>query len=479
MRTTHTASSILRRMIRRQRGKVAFGAFFLGMWQLSEALVPVAIGLIVDHAVLTKDLRRLVVGLVAFVVLFVVLSFSYRFGSRALNRAVNFESHALRVEVADHALKNLDPRNLVPGEVMSRSTADADSSTRIFGQIGTGVSAATGFLGAATYLLISDWLVGLLVLVLVPIISGVVALASKGISKRSVTQQEKLAESGAQASDIMMGLRVIKAIGGERWAVKTFEKASQASARAAVDTAVASGKVAGIGELSIAVNLAAVLLLAGWRVTTGELGPGQLIAIVGVAVYLSEPIRLLSNSINASAIAHGAAKRVANFLNLDESQAQYESSETINDGEFLVIVPPASTLPHGDNILATPHAADIFEGTLRSNISMNHEDNVPIDPQVIRASGLTDIIEVDGLDAPVRDTGSNLSGGQRQRVALARALHADAEVLVLMDPTSAVDSVTEVSIAQGIKQLRAGKTTIVVSSSPAFYNLADRVISHV
>ncbi len=64
-------------------------------------------------------------------------------------------------------------------------------------------------------------------------------------------------------------------------------------------------------------------------------------------------------------------------------------------------------------------------------------------------------------------------------MALARALHADAEVLVLMDPTSAVDSVTEVSIAQGIKQLRAGKTTIVVSSSPAFYNLADRVISHV
>lgn len=53
-------------MIRRQRGKVAFGAFFLGMWQLSEALVPIAIGLIVDHAVLTKDLRRLVVGLVAF-----------------------------------------------------------------------------------------------------------------------------------------------------------------------------------------------------------------------------------------------------------------------------------------------------------------------------------------------------------------------------------------------------------------------------
>src|SRR5699024_6515529 len=106
------------------------------------------------------------------------------------------------------------------------------------------------------------------------------------------------------------------------------------------------------------------------------------------------------------------------------------------------------------------------------------EPDAPVDVEVLEASGVAEIIEAlpDGLDSPVRDFGSNLSGGQRQRLALARALHANAEVLVLNDPTSAVDSVTEVSIAQGVYDYRAGKATLVLSTSPAFQHLPDEVI---
>src|SRR5690625_1833934 len=94
------------------------------------------------------------------------------------------------------SLTKLATKDLVPGEVMSRSTADADSITRIFGQIGTGVSALTGFAVSAIFLLFSDWLVGLIVLIIAPVISLIVASTSKGISQRSAKQQATLAAAG-------------------------------------------------------------------------------------------------------------------------------------------------------------------------------------------------------------------------------------------------------------------------------------------
>ncbi|WP_301463264.1 ABC transporter transmembrane domain-containing protein [Corynebacterium casei] len=480
MKATESGGSfILRRTVKRQWKRAVLGALFLGLWQLSEALVPIAIGLVIDHAVLPRDLRLLVISLVSFGALFFVLSGSYRIGSRALNRAVNHESHALRVEVASHALTKMSTKDLVPGEVMSRSTADADSITRIFGQLGTGVSALAGFAGAAIFLLFSDWLVGLIVLIIAPIISGIVAVSSRGISQRSSTQQATLATAGAQVGDTMLGLRVIKAIGGERWASSAYRQASQESAKAAINTAAATGKVAGIGELAVAINLAAVLLMAAWRVSSGQLEPGQLIAIIGIGVYLSEPIRLLSNSINAAAVAHGAANRVAEFLSVEEDKETNPENLDVSGSTFIVANPDCLTLPEQhEGALIVPHAADVFEGTIRSNIAMNHDPAAVVDDSVLAASGATDIVAAlpDGLDAQVRDSGSNLSGGQRQRIALARALHADPDVLVLVDPTSAVDSVTEVNIAQGIRKYRAGKTTMVLSTSPAFRHIADRVI---
>ncbi|MGQ4374957.1 ABC transporter transmembrane domain-containing protein [Streptomyces sp. SAS_267] len=82
----------------------------------------------------------------------------------------------------------------------------------------------------------------------------------------------------------------------------------------------------------------------------------------------------------------------------------------------------------------------------------------------------------DPLDARVTERGRSLSGGQRQRLALARSLITDPEVLVLDEPTSAVDSHTEARIADGVRSLRAGRTTVVFTSSPLLLDHADRVV---
>jgi ABC-type multidrug transport system fused ATPase/permease subunit len=69
-----------------------------------------------------------------------------------------------------------------------------------------------------------------------------------------------------------------------------------------------------------------------------------------------------------------------------------------------------------------------------------------------------------------------LSGGQRQRVALARALAAESDVLVLNDPTTAVDSVTEATVAERLQMAREHRCTIVFTSSPALLEVADHLV---
>jgi ABC-type multidrug transport system fused ATPase/permease subunit len=80
-----------------------------------------------------------------------------------------------------------------------------------------------------------------------------------------------------------------------------------------------------------------------------------------------------------------------------------------------------------------------------------------------------------GLYEPIPERGRSFSGGERQRLSLARALLTDAEVLVLIEPTSAVDSRTEQRIAERLAEARAGRTTVVVSASPLLLQQAARV----
>ena len=122
-----------------------------------------------------------------------------------------------------------------------------------------------------------------------------------------------------------------------------------------------------------------------------------------------------------------------------------------------------------ERFLVAPHDTLLFEGTVQENIS---SDSAVAKRALYTAAG-EDI--PGGLDRAVGEGGRNLSGGQQQRVALARAIAADPAVLVLADPTTAVDSVTEQVIAQRVAHHRGIKPTLVYTASPAWTAMGSRL----
>ncbi|MFF7364316.1 ABC transporter transmembrane domain-containing protein [Streptomyces sp. NPDC008125] len=115
---------------------------------------------------------------------------------------------------------------------------------------------------------------------------------------------------------------------------------------------------------------------------------------------------------------------------------------------------PASGAVRAEDALAAAQCADVLAALAQASVD---------------ADG-------DPMGTHITERGRSLSGGQRQRLALARSLVTDPDVLVLDEPTSAVDSHTESRVGAGIKELRRGRTTVTFSSSPLLLDLADRVV---
>ncbi|WP_228282728.1 ABC transporter transmembrane domain-containing protein [Brevibacterium atlanticum] len=527
-----SGSTLLRRAARRRLSLLIPGAITLSMWQVCEALVPVAIGIVVDRAIIPLSWPMLIVSIIGVGLLFTVLSLGYRFGSRFCNAAREHEAHALRVEITHAALTSANlPADRASGEVLSIASADADTAAMSFQQAGRGIASVLGMLTAAVFLLVADPVTGLVVLIAVPIGLIIVALPGRSVSAKAGAQLEAVARAGRSASDLMHGLRVIKAMGGEPWAIRRYRITSDEAATAGIATGERTGRLAGLGALVMSIVLAAVLIGAGLRLIEGQMSVGALIGILGMTAFLTEPMRALADIVGQFAQSHGAASRIATLLHdIDAADATSATARpdgtdrpapptvTLDDsglsvrnwavgaarsvdfttafgGLTCIVTEQADPAAHllgalgghargtgPDRMIVSPHTVDLFEGTIRSNITMivGTTDH-PVTEDVLTASGTDELLGLvdGGLDHRIQELGGNLSGGQRQRVALARALDADPAVLVLHEPTTAVDAVTEARIAAGVTRLRRGSeatVTLILTSSPAFLAAADTVV---
>ena len=119
----------------------------------------------------------------------------------------------------------------------------------------------------------------------------------------------------------------------------------------------------------------------------------------------------------------------------------------------------------------------LFSGPLREELDPWGRAS---DEQLVGAIAVANAEDVldslpEGLDGHMEERGRSFSGGQRQRLVLARALLAEAEILILVEPTSAVDAHTEARIARRLREARRGRTTVVMTASPLVLDQADRV----
>lgn len=129
-------------------------------------------------------------------------------------------------------------------------------------------------------------------------------------------------------------------------------------------------------------------------------------------------------------------------------------------------------------ILISDTSSQLFAGTLQDAVDPHRKLTRERAEQALRTAAAEDVYDAlpGGWAGELDERGRGLSGGQRQRIVLARALAADPEVLVLVEPTSAVDAHTEVRIAQGVAAHRRGRTTVVTTVSPLWLHHADHVV---
>ncbi|MFE2755987.1 ABC transporter ATP-binding protein [Actinosynnema sp. NPDC059335] len=535
MKTVHQ-TGVLRQAVTGQWRSVTVASVLGAAHQAGEAAVPLLIGVVIDEAVRTGAGGRLLSWIGVLAAVFVALSLSFRFSLRSGEKASHLAAHEVRSALAARVLSadGGATGGRLSGELAGIATGDAQRVGQVNLALPIAFSAVVGLLVGAVALLRVSPVLGLLVLVAAPVLLGLAHVLGKPLERRSDAEQDRAALASGVAADLVAGLRAVKGIGAEATAARRYRATSRSSMAAAVRAARSRAGLDGSMLAMTGVFLAVVALVGGHLAASGAITVGRLVAAVGLAQFLLWPLSVFSWVNGLLAQGRASAARVAEVLAAPPavppgttpvptpvagrveltdvvSGSLRGVSLTAEPGELLGVVArdpadavsllavlarevdpergavtldglPLSTLEGAARrsaLLVAAHDADLFEGTVRDNVAAGGAgtDGARL-REAMAAARVDDVARAlpDGLDTVITERGRSLSGGQRQRVALARALAAGSPVLVVHDPTTAVDAVTEVSLAGGIRRVRAGLTTIVVATSPALLAVADRVV---
>jgi len=518
-------------MAHAQRRTVIGGAFFGALWMGTQGVIPAALGLAVNAII-----QRNGPGLILWTgVVFALGILQAAAGVLRHRRAVsNFLEACVRVQqLVIRAAIRLGtglPRQIGAGEVASLGTTDVVRVGRLLDISARGTGAVVSIVIVAVILLSTSPQLGLVLLVGAPIAALLILPAMGPLERRQRAERTQRGAASAVAADTVAGLRVLRGLGGEADFSARYARTSQAVRHTTVRTSLIQSLLDGLQVLLPGAVLVTITFLGARLVRSGSIPPGELVADYAYAAFLALPVQTLIQAASIWSAATVAAGRVLSVLRLDADLASPADSEALPvdcdivdeesgviavDGLMtaVVIADPdvasataarlgrltdpsgASRVTLGGVALDRVPVAEVrrrlmvldrdphlLAGTLRDAVDApsaraNETDARPTVEEAIAAACGADIVTGlgDGLDSPVSERGRSLSCGQRQRIALAAALRADPDVLVLDEPTSAVDAHTEALIGERLGALRRGRTTVIFTTSPLLLARADRV----
>ena len=353
-------------------------------------------------------------------------------------------------------------------------------------------------------------------------------------------QRRAEGEIASIATEALGAIRVVKAFGSERHESDRVEARSEARRVIGVDVSRAEARFAGFVDVLGAVAMAAVLIAGAQRVSTGALTTGGLVVFVAYAQKVYRPLRDLARQAAAISRGMARAERVAEILAADafiadaadahrgprargnlfledvafaypgERSALAGVTLAVPTGQCVAVVGASgagkSTLaalvarfhdPQAgrilidgrdlrscsgswlrDQICLLLQDTVLFSGSVADNIAYaTHADRDRVE-EAARAAGADGFIGAlpDGYDTMLGPDGVGLSGGQRQRIGIARVLLRDPPILLLDEPTTGLDAVTEARFVDSLLGLAAGRTTILITHSIDLARRADRVV---